>query len=234
MHSKWVNGALVFYEGQRWFDAIGPNVCKFLEDFVGTRFATADNMAGWTTTLVEAGVGETTVAPVTSWTGGAVVITTDANENDGANLQLLGEAFKLVSGKPLYFGIKFQASEATQSDFFAGLAITDTDILGGVTDSIGFRKVDGSTDVKFHLNKNSTETESANIHTFAAATDVTLEFLFDGTNVDSYVNGALQTRLAMANLPDDEDLTPSIQFLSGAAGAKSMTIDWIRVIQIQS
>jgi len=236
VNSKYVNGNLVFVDAsnkQRWLDAIGPGVCKFLEDFVGTPFAGADSPAGWTITLVEAGAGDTTVALVSSWTGGAVVITTDANENDGANLQLLGEAFKLVSGKPLYFGTKFQASEATQSDFFIGLAITDTDILGGVTDSIGFKKVDGATAIQFELNKNSTAT-AANVGVLAAATSITLEFYFDGTNVDCYVDGVLQTRLAMTNLPDDEDLTPSIQFLSGSAGAKSMTIDWIKCIQINS
>jgi len=236
VNSKYVNGNLVFVDSankQRWLDAIGPHVCKFIEDFVGTPFASADNPAAWTVTLVEGGAGETTIALAGSATGGALLITSDANDNDGANMQLQGEAFKLASGKPLYFGAKFQMSEATQSDFFVGLAITDTDILGGVTDSIGFKKVDASTTIQFELNKNNTAT-AGNVGTLAAATNVTLEFLFDGTNVDCYVNGALQTRLAMTNLPDDEDLTPTIQFLSGAAGAKTMTVDWIRCIQINS
>jgi len=232
MHSKWVNSNLVYFDGQTWVDAVGPNVCKFLEDFVGTPFASADNMAAWVTTLVEGGAGETTVALGTD-AGGCLVITTDAADNDGANLQVASEAFKLVSGKPLYFGIRLKTSEATQSDFFAGLAITDTDILGAVTDSIGFKKVDASTAILFELNKDSTAT-SATVATLAANTYVTLEFMFDGTNVDSYVNGTLQTRLAMTNLPDDEELTPSIQFLAGSVGAKTCTIDWIKCIQINA
>jgi len=231
MHSKWVNGNLVFYDGHRWLNAIGSNVCKFIEDFVGTPFAAADTPAAWTVTLVEAGAGETTVA-LTDGAGGFLLITTDANEDDGANLQVTKEAFKLASGKPCYFGIKFKISEATQSDFLVGLCITDTTLLGGMTDGVYFRKVDGSTDVKFVLEKNSTETESSSLLTAAADTDITLEFFFDGTNVDAYVNGTLQTRLAQTNLPDDEELTPSIHFLTGAAAAITMTVDWVRCIQI--
>jgi len=234
LNMKWVHGALVYHDGQRWFDAFGPNVAKLLEDFVGTPFSAADQMAGWLATLVEAGVGETTVALKAGADAGALVITADANEDDGANLQALGEAFKLASGYPLYFGVKLRVSEATQSDFFLGLAITDADVLGAVTDSIEFRKVDGTTTCNFVLNKDSAETETAAL-TVAAATDYVLEFYFDGTNVDFWVNGVQGTRPAVTNLPNDEWLTPTIQFLNGAAGAgKNLEIDWIRVVQINA
>jgi hypothetical protein len=234
MHSKWVNGNLIFHDGQRWFDAIGPTVCKFLEDFVGTPFASADTPAAWTVTLVEGGAGESTVA-LADGAGGLLLITTDAAENDGVNMQVTKEAFKLASGKPCYFGIRLKVSEATQSDFLVGLCITDTDLLGGVTDGVYFDKVDGSTDINFTLEKNGTETTSASaVGTCVDDTYVILEFFFDGTNVDAYVDGALQTRLAVTNLPDDEELTPSIHFLTGAAAAETMTVDWIRAIQINA
>jgi hypothetical protein len=233
MHSKWVHGNLVFHEGHRWLDAIGPDVCKFLEDFVGTPFASADTPAAWTVTLVEAGAGESTVA-LTDGAGGLLLITTDAAENDGVNMQVTKEAFKLASGKPCYFGAKFMISDATESDFIVGLCITDTTLLGGLTDGVYFRKVDGATDVKFVIEKDSAETESAALLTAVKDTYMTLEFFFDGTNIDAYVNGVLQTRLAMTNLPDDEELTPSIAFLTGAAAAKTMTVDWIRAIQINA
>lgn len=233
MHSKWVHGNLVFHEGHRWLDAIGPDVCKVLEDFVGTPFASADTPAAWTVTLVEAGAGESTVA-LTDGAGGLLLITTDAAENDGVNMQVTKEAFKLASGKPCYFGAKFMISDATESDFIVGLCITDTTLLGGLTDGVYFRKVDGATDVKFVIEKDSAETESAALLTAVKDTYMTLEFFFDGTNIDAYVNGVLQTRLAMTNLPDDEELTPSIAFLTGAAAAKTMTVDWIRAIQINA
>jgi hypothetical protein len=231
---KWVNGALVSHDGQRWFGAVGEKVSTFLEDFVGTPFSGADAPAAYTTTLVEVGAGETTVALKAGADNGALVITADANDNDGANVQALGEAFKLASGFPLYFGVKFRVSEATQSDFLLGLAITTTDALGGVTDGIYFRKVDASTTCNLVLEKDSAETEAAAL-TIAAATDYVLEFYFDGTNVDFYVNGVLGTRPAITNLPDNEYLSPVMHFLNGAAGAgKNLEIDWIKAIQINA
>jgi len=235
VNSKYVNGNLVFVDAankQRWLDAVGPNVCKFMDDFVATPFASADTPANWTVTLVETGGAESTVA-LADGVGGLLLITTDAFDNDGVNMQVTKEAFKLASGKPCYFGTRLKISEATQSDFLVGLCITDTDLLGAMTDGVYFRKVDGSTSVNFVLEKNSTETTGA-VHTAVADTYVILEFYFDGTNVDAYVDGALQTRLAMTNLPDDEELTPSIHFLTGAAAAITMTVDWIRVLQINS
>jgi hypothetical protein len=49
------------------------------------------------------------------------------------------------------------------------------------------------------------------------------------------VNGVQVARLAQTTLPDDEELTPSIAFLNGAAvAAKTVTVDWIRAIQINA
>lgn len=231
LHSKWLFGNLVYYDRyqHRWLDAMGMGVQKFN---LNTVYLPVDDTTGdpdgFTMTVVEAGASNSTVA----LTDGAFVITTDANDNDGVNLQVKGEAFKLdATTKRIYFGINFQASEATQSDFLVGLCITDTDLLGGMTDGVYFRKVDASTSISFVLEKDSTET-TGTVGTFADATNITLEFMFDGTYVDSWVNGVLQTRLATTNLPDNEFLTPSIHFLAGAATAKTMTVNWMRAISI--
>lgn len=236
VHSQWINGALVYYDTtrQRWIDAIGANVIKYLQDFVAlpTDDTTGDPTE-WTLTPVEVGAGNST-AVLNTAAGGSLLLTTAANEDDGLNLQLKGEAFKLESNKPCYFGIKFQVSDAAQTDVLVGLCITDTTLLGGMTDGVYFECLDGSTDINFVLEKNSTETTSAAaVGTLADATDVILEFVWDGSNVDAYVNGTLQTRLAQTNLPDDEVLTPSIHFLNGAAGAETMTVEWLRVIQLR-
>lgn len=237
--STTVNGQIVFFDrdyAHRWLEAFGPDVVKVIENFVQTPFSGADAPAAWTTTLVEGGAGETTVALMGGANGGQLLITTDAAENDGANMQLQGEAFSFASAWQAYFGIRFKASEATQSDFLVGLCITDTDLLGGMTDGIYFRKVDGATGIAFVLEKNSAETEVAALATFAADTFVTLEFVYDGTYVKAYVDGVLKTEVLAtnANFCNDEFLTPSIHFLTGEAGAKTMNVDWIRAIQIQA
>jgi hypothetical protein len=223
-------GNLVFWDTHRhrWTDAIGPEVCKFVEHF---ERLPVDDTTGlpleFTSTLVNA----STVALTAGVAGGVLDIATAGAENDGVNMQLKGESFKLASGKELYFGCRFSITDATQSDFIVGLCITDTTLLGGTSDGVYFRKVDGSTDVKFVLEKDSTETESAAILT--ADTDYhILEFYFDGTYIDYYVDGVKQTRPAVTNLPDDEELTPSIHFLTGEGAGKHLYVDWMRCIQL--
>jgi hypothetical protein len=104
-----------------------------------------------------------------------------------------------------------------------------------MTNGVYFTKVDASTDINFVLEKSSTATTSASaVGTFADATDIILEFLFDGTNVDAYVDGVLQTRLATTNLPNDEQLTVSVEFLTGAASVETLSIAWLRAIQINA
>lgn len=236
LHTQYINGALVYYDPtrQRWVDAIGVNVIKYIQDFVSLPVDdTTGDPTEFTITVVEVGAGDSTAALDTS-AGGKLIITTAANEDDGLNMQLKGEAFKLESAKPCYFGIKLQVSDATQSDLLVGLCITDTTLLGGMTDGVYFECLDGSTDINFVLEKNSTETTSASaVGTLANATDVTLEFLWDGTYVNCYVDGVEQTRLAITNLPDDEVLTPSIHFLAGEAAAKTCSVEWLRVIQLR-
>jgi hypothetical protein len=222
-----IGKAFIIKRDNTWFDAWGFGVVKFLEDFVGHGVLSADVSPSWTSTAV----GNTT-AELTSGMGSQLLITTGAIENDGLSLQLAGESFNVYVGHPCYFGCQFSISSATQSDFLIGLCITDTDLLGGMTDGVYFRKVDGSANMTFVLGKDSVETESATLATITADMPIMVEFYFDGLNIDAYVNGSLATRLAQTTSPNDEDLTPSIEFLTGSAAAITMSVDWIRVIQL--
>lgn len=232
IHSQHIRGALAFWEDhrKRIVDAIGSDVVKYVEDFVAGGGGDT-NWDAWTITRVEGGAGESTVTSGDTGNG-TMLLTADANDNDGLNCQLLGEAFKLESGKPLYFGARIQSmSEATQSDFFIGLAITDTDVLGGVTDSIGFKKVDGSADLTFDVNKNSTATNVAGLKTLAASTAYILEFYYDGTRLEVFVDGVSVATPAITNLPDDEELRVTVQFLAGTTGGMTLAVDWLRCIK---
>lgn len=233
LKAKRIKGNMAFYDAhhKRIIDAVGADVVKYIDDFVNVPVDdTTGDPTAWTCTMVEAGASNTTVASA-NISGGALLITTDANENDGANIQLNGESFKLTAGNPLYFGTRLKVSEATESDLFIGLAITDTDILGGVTDRIGFEKLDGATALKFMLEKDSTETLSASIQTVAADTWYYLEFYYNGSTIEVFVDGVSVVTPAVTNLPDDEELRVSLQYLAGSAGAKTCAVDFIRCIQ---
>lgn len=239
IRQQFVQGSLIFRDdvhNKRWVDAVGQNVTKYVNDFVSGPGTDAgfDSMGEWTITRVEGGAGESTITRVDG-VGGLLRITTDAADNDGVNMQLIGEAYKLSTTRQVYFGaFGVTLSEVTQSDLFIGLAITDTDILGGVTDRIGFEKLDGSTAVGFMVEKDSTETKSSSLHTAVAATAFDLEFFWDGatSELQVFINGASVTAPAITNLPDDEELRLSLQCLAGDANARTFDFDLIRVIQI--
>lgn len=233
LHSRYVQGNLLYWDThqKRLVDAIGVDTIRFVDCFTEGGVATADNLLGWTTTLVEGGAGETTVA-YTDVSGGALLISADAADNDGANLQRKGEAFGFAATNYVtYFGCRIKISEATQSDILVGLCITDTDLLGGMTDGVYFRKVDASTAMSFVTEKDSTETEATTVLTVAADTYYILEFYWDGTSIEAFVDG-VSVATHTTDIPDDELLTPSIHFLAGTTGGMTATVDWVRAIQV--
>lgn len=229
-----ISGNLAYFDysvhRKRLISAIGPDVFSFDEDFVRSGISAADTWLAATSTLVEAGAGESTVA-LTDAAGGHLLITTDAAEDDGVNLQFSPEAFKLTGFDYFYFGTRLKVSDATQSDLFVGLSVTDTDILGAVTDSLGFLKVDGATTLSAYVNKNSTATTTTVASTIGTSF-ITLELVHDGSILEAFVDGVSAGAIATTNLCDDEEMRPSIHFLAGAAAAKTLTVDWLRFIQI--
>lgn len=234
LNARHIGSNLVYFQGhrKRIVDAIGPDVIKYDADFVQSPLIAADAPLGWTVTLVEAGAGESTITKPDG-IGGALLLTTDANEDDGIEMQLAGESFELTTDQRLtYFGISFQADEATQIDWLAGLCITDSSLLGGMTDGVYFEKLDGGTGVSFTVEKNSTETQADALATFAANTDIIVEFYWDGTSLEAFINGVSVASPVLTNLPDDEALTPSLQVLAGSANVRTLTVDWVRAIQV--
>ena len=211
----------------RWYAATGPYVNQVLEDYVKTPYTAANVIGSWLTTPS----GASTNALVAGALGGNMLITTAAAENNGiTSQQVLGEAFLPTANNEIYFGIRFQISDATESDFLVGLAITNQTPLGGITDGIYFRKIDGTTQCNFVVETAATETSTAAL-TVVAATWYILEFKWNGTNLYFYVDGVLTGTPVVTNIPTVEYLTPTICFLTGEAVAKTMTVDWIRVIQ---
>lgn len=233
VHSRRIRGNVAFFDGhrKRLLDAIGPDVVKYdLQPghLVGLAGAAPP---GWTETVVEAGTGTSDfIGAVDAGYIGSVV--TAANENDGWSGQLSGSSFELTSDQNFYFGCEFEINDVTQTDFFMGLAVTDTAILGGVADRIGFQSLDGSTDMKFLVEKSSTETLGSSLLTLADDTLAYLEFYWDGSGIEVFVNGASAETPATTNMPDDVALRLSLEVLTGEAVAQTMKIRQMRVIQI--
>ena len=92
-----------------------------------------------------------------------------------------------------------------------------------------FECVDGGTGISAVTESGSTETQTDSLATFADDTFVELEFYYNGSNVEFFINGS-SVATHTANIPSTE-MRVSFEFLTGSAVAKTMTIDWIRCIQ---
>ena len=234
LHSRHIRGALAFHESSnrhRLVHAIGQDVYEY-ELTSDNLNATTVDPSGWTATVVEAGSG-TSEFDANNTAGRVGTITAAADENDGAQYQLLGENFEFTSDQDIYAGVELQINDVDQTDILFGICITDTTLLGGMTDGVYFESLDGAATISTVTEKDSSETQNDSAGTLVDATDKVLELYFDGTAsaVYFYIDGTL-VNTHTANIPDDESLTLSLAFLTGEATANTCNVKWLRAIQI--
>ena len=221
----------------RWYDAFGENVTKFLTEFETLDLDdTTTDPIGWTVTVVEVGDGTSNIATA-DLAGGAATITCAANEDDGWSMQLgptLGECVDLSGPYYLYLSVDMASNDADQSDVLVGVAVTDTAILGGVTDGIYFRSVDASGNIMFVTEKDSIESSTV-VGVMTDNAYMRCEFLVDETNVKAYVNGTLMSTTARsaATFPNNELMRLSVEFLTGEAVANVLTMKHLKMIHIR-
>lgn len=197
-------------------------VHMFFDDF--DKFAAAD----WTITTTELGAGDASEA-LSDADGGVLVITNDAADNDLDFLQKVGESFKFVSGKKLWFKARFKIFEVIQCDAVIGLIITDTTLLD-VTDGVYFKTDDGDALLDFGVEKNNTATAATGIATLVADTFLEVAFYYDGkSGIEYAVDGVKLGTAAITNLPDDEELTVTFGIQNGEAVVNVLSLDYIMV-----
>lgn len=184
-------------------------------------------------TVTEVGSGSRALTDIN---GGALLVTNAAADNDRNELQKVGEGFLLADGKKAFFKARFKVSDATQSDFLIGLAVTDTTLQGsvdddGVTDGIMFSKDDGDASLDVSVQKNTTtgQNRAAAIATVVDDTFLEVAWAFDGVSeVKYFVDGVHKGSLDASStyLPDTE-LTVSFAMMNGEGVAKTMTVDYL-------
>ena len=221
----------------RWYDAFGEGVIKYIQEFETiSQDNTTLDPTEWVVTVVEAGAGTSNFA-IADVAGGAATVTCAANEDDGWSMQLgpvLGECVDLSAPYYLYFSIDMASNDADQSDVLAGVAVTDTALLGAVTDGIYFRSVDASGNIMFVTEKDSVESSTV-VGVMTDDAYMRCEFLVDEANVKAYVNGTLMVTTARtaATFPNDELMRLSLEFLTGEAVANVLTVRHLKMIHIR-
>lgn len=241
-HSRWVNGALVFYDGndhrKAWLDAMGTNVVKYINDFTvcprSTKAADATNNPEWIITHTSAGTGHSEVKSA-DLTGGVMTLEPATNDNDGINMQLRGEDFSPKTDCPLYFGVRYKCDENTQSDFIIGIVEHDTVTIDGSSHGIFFATTDGGTYVKLHVVKDGTTDKTTNMTTGLTNTGWNVdEFLVSSTSkVECWHNNSYIGSVT-AGIPST-DMAVTVAFEAGAANSTyNLYVDWIRCIQLNN
>lgn len=211
---------------------LDPTVATtFFTDFHDFYINSSDE-EGWISTEVEAGAGDAALT-ITNAANGVLEVTNDSNDNDSVELQWHAECWKLAASKPLWFEAKVKFSDATQSDFLVGLAITDTSVITAVSDGVYFRKDDGDTNIDTVTEKDSTETENLAVGTLVDDTYVKLGMFCDGVSaVYFYIDGVL-VATHTTNINDDEEMTITLAHQNGEAVAKVMSVDYVKVVQVR-
>lgn len=240
--TKGQNGAIVTYDAsylntKRWLDAIGETVVKFkLEP---GQAGGVDNATFIPNALTSTVTGTSPVT-VSELVGESLLLTTGGTEYNGINLQSKNVAFKCEATKPMYFGIKCIAENATLSDLLFGMCVLKTDllkvsaahgILATNVEGIFFFKATAGTVLTFKTYKDGAETNTATYATAHGIIAAVYEFYWDGSKLYGYINNNL-VGVFSANLPDTE-LTPSINIRAGSAAARTLIVHWMRAFEIR-
>jgi len=211
---------------REWFEKLPigqePDYVTYFNDFL---FAQNYSASDWVVTNTQAGATEAIAADEV---GGALLLTNDAGDDDVQQLQSAEMWFKMTAGKRGWFECKFKVSDATQSDFFVGFASTDTSIIAGTTDAVGFRKLDGSTTVSSLTEDNTSETTNT-AYTAADDTYKTVGFYWDGVGKVEFFVDRAKVATHTTNIEQTNKLALTFCLQNGEAVAKTMTIDYVYV-----
>jgi len=239
-HSTWVGGrsGLLGRDRSRRCQFSPPTFARMqfgdFDHMVGTpHWVDTTHYDGWTVTVDGAGT-----VNLLDRVGGWLQLLSGGATGNGVNLQMAHEAFLPAANRDIHFGCRIELDEATQSFFFAGLAITDNDVDDGSmpADIVGFTKGDGDTNLDF-LCQSTASGAVAQTDTgvdLADNTAIELGFMINGiTSVHTFVNGVEDTTFAVAANTDIPVTEMALVFShrTGENVANSLKIDWYSIVQ---
>jgi len=208
--------------------ALDPNVAHiFYDDFYGYLVSSGSDYVGWIMTENGGSGGQGT----TDAAGGIFAMYPHTDDDDNVQIQWNSENFALAATKPLWFEARVKLSDAIQSDMVVGLCVTDTSLTTAMSDGVYFRKDDGNTSLDFVTEATSSETETSAVGTMTDDTYVRLGFWYDGTTVRAYVDGVLVA--SHTTTITAVELAVSFAVQNGEGAAKTMSIDYFKVVQIR-
>jgi hypothetical protein len=148
-------------------------------------------------------------------------------------MQVNGESFQLTDETRLYYETRVEFTDIDKMSWFVGLAITDQDILGAITDAIGFKCPDNTGDIDFCVYQDSYEDCQDTGFDLEDNTMVRLAFSTDGSyttqTIMAYINDN-PLGISSTFTPHDEALTPSYEIAVTDTASDAIKIDYIKII----
>jgi len=227
----------VFFEDgfeERWVDAIGPNVIKFVDDFSACLYDTA-----WESTVVEAGTGDSLIVPYDS-EGGVALFSPAENDNDAIQFQSSNEGFKLTDNDPCYFGARFAVIGPTAAgsyEVFIGLSNKDTTLVTGGSSCAGFIVTAASAQCGFFNSKADSGTTQVMTTSLTVGVFHIAEFYWDGTSkLYTWWDGTAKGT-ATTQIPTAQTMAVSISVTNNGTDhltthTNGLAVDYVRAIQL--
>jgi len=212
----------------------------------GGKFSTGTDEGAWLCTL-------STAANYDIKDGepnGVLFINGASTTNQGVNMQLNGEGWLVRANKDIYFETRIKTILPLQVDMAIGLFTTDTGVLAGTTNAIGFGTYDtsadlldgGSGDIYCFTKAHGSDADYTNSTTILdtgvnlSTEFVTLAFHVIGNRrVKFYVDGNEKASFT-TNIPiaSGDAMTLTMAMLeNGAAGSPELMVDYIYCAQVR-
>jgi len=216
-----------------WFDHY--DVGGYLPNTAGRggKFDETADSGEWLVTVTDGGGDNAeTIVVLDNQDAGITRFTTNDADNDLLNLQRNGESFRLRAKRDLMMEWRIAVGDVDKTDWLLGLCITDTSLLAGFTDGIGFKVAagDSSQEIVAFSKKASSETT---VSTGVSVTDGVFRILrmevYEFDRICVYVDGVWKGDIA-TNLPT-EHLVPSHTHRNAGAQVTTFDIDYGLAIQ---
>ena len=158
---------------------------------------------------------------------GGILLLTNAAADDNSTFQnKVGESLTIETGRRAFFRARLSIDDALESDFIAGMQITDTTPLA-VSDGVWFQKDDDDTNLDFHHAIGSVQDDELAIATVVTDTFLTMEWMWDGISRFYFgVDGTPLGFIEPTNFVTTE-LTVSFGIQNGEAAIKTMSMDYM-------
>ncbi|GAG30294.1 unnamed protein product, partial [marine sediment metagenome] len=213
---------------QRWVEAIGPNVIKFIEDFAGD--VPADN---W----VDTKIGSTAGISSYNIEGGGILLYGSGSSDDGFQLQKLA-GYKVVDDCPIYFGVRWKVVGAAGGSVsvMMGLHSEDTDVVGSPTDGIVLECASAATGIDLVCIDSGSRTNLVALTTIVADTWYIDEFYWDGAEqIKLWHDGVYIGAAATASIDQTAKMAVTLAYqdeVGNASGTTGLAVDWVRAVQL--